>query len=74
MAGAFTILDFPADGNKEPEPSTVYSEGLTGALYLDKPADVAAFDDVWTRIQSVSLDESESRKRIATAVKEYERQ
>jgi transcriptional regulator with XRE-family HTH domain len=74
MAGAFVILDFPPNGDKEPEPSTVYGEGLTGSLYLDKPEEVAAYDAVWRRIEDVSLGEAESRERITTAIMECERQ
>ncbi|WP_091659188.1 DUF5753 domain-containing protein [Micromonospora auratinigra] len=42
VAGSFVILDFPATkgGRTAPEPSVVYSESLTGALYLDKPAEL----------------------------------
>lgn len=64
--GAFTILDF--DGNKEP--SVVYSDGLTGALYLDKPAEVAAYGDVWSAIEKRALNEAQSRKLIASVAGE----
>ncbi len=74
LAGPFAILDFPANGDKQPEPPIVYVEGLTGSLYLDKPQDVAQYEDVWRRVQNVCLSEAESRKRITTAIKEYERQ
>ncbi|WP_433687394.1 helix-turn-helix domain-containing protein [Micromonospora carbonacea] len=64
--GAFTILDF--DGNKEP--SVVYSDGLTGALYLDKPAEVAAYGGVWSAIEKRALNEAQSRKLIASVAGE----
>ena len=46
VAGSFVILDFPATkgGRAAPEPSVVYSESLTGALYLDKPDELAAYE------------------------------
>jgi transcriptional regulator with XRE-family HTH domain len=72
VAGAFVIFDFPSNGDKAPEPSTVYSENVTGSLYLDKSHEVVVYNDVWADITSLALDESESRKAIASAVKEYE--
>lgn len=52
FSGAFTILRFPLNGGGvESEPPTVYSDMFTGALYLDKPHEVAryarAFEDIW---------------------------
>ena len=35
VAGNFVILDFPTHGARSAEPTTVYNEGLCGALYLD---------------------------------------
>jgi hypothetical protein len=47
VAGSFAIMDFPTVGARAAEPSTVYSESLTGALYLDKAAEVRTFADAW---------------------------
>jgi hypothetical protein len=66
--GSFIILEFSPNG-REAEPSVVYSDGLTGALYLDKPREVAAYEAVWASIQKVSLSETESRKLIAAMAK-----
>ena len=44
--GPFTILDFPGSGGKPGEPTTVYCQGLTGALYLDQPHEVEQFEDI----------------------------
>jgi len=63
--GSFAILDFSANGRAN-EPSVVYSDGLTGALYLDKAPEVAAYNEVWQSIWEVSLHEPESRKLIAS--------
>src|SRR5690606_2492994 len=46
-AGAFTILDFPMKGGTPTEPTTVYSEGLTGALYLDQEQEISQFEETW---------------------------
>ncbi|GIJ78200.1 hypothetical protein SAMN05443287_103184 [Micromonospora phaseoli] len=42
-------MGFPqAFGRASAEPTTpVYLENITGARYLDKPAEVAAFEHVW---------------------------
>lgn len=42
-AGPFVILDFD-----DVEPSLVYSEGPTGALYLDKAAELLIYNDIWS--------------------------
>jgi transcriptional regulator with XRE-family HTH domain len=67
--GPFTILDFAPNG-RTTEPSIVYRDSLTGAVYLDKPKEVADHNDVWESIQSVSLSESKSRTMIETIAKE----
>ena len=64
--GAFTILDF----DRGDEPSIIYSDGLTGALYLDKPAEVAAYEDVWSAIEMKALSEADSREVIASIAEE----
>ncbi|MCK7624608.1 helix-turn-helix domain-containing protein [Streptomyces sp. RS10V-4] len=72
-SGGFNLLRFPlnADGS-ETEPATVYVEGFTGSLYLDKPKEVeeydAAFRDIWEK----ALDDSASRRLIAEVAGEYE--
>jgi hypothetical protein len=69
--GYFAILDFPKNGGREPEPSIVYSDNLTGALYLDKPQEVAAYEAVWKNIYALSLSEAQSKKLIHAIAKEY---
>ena len=48
LTGAFTLLDFPEQNGSAPPP-TVYSENLTGALYLDKAPEITAYSEAWTR-------------------------
>lgn len=70
--GSFTILDFPpGPAGRDGEPPTVYSGNLTGALYLDKPAEVDAYADVWDHLAAVALDESASTAMIAAISREY---
>ncbi|MFF4874803.1 helix-turn-helix domain-containing protein [Micromonospora sp. NPDC000668] len=66
VAGTFMILDFPPGngGRAVPEPSVVYSESLTGALYLDKPDELAGYERVWRGLDSLSLHEAESKDMI----------
>jgi transcriptional regulator with XRE-family HTH domain len=73
-AGAFTVLDFPAgDGHPAAEPTTVYQESLTGALYLAKPAEVAAYEEAWSSLGKVALDADESKALINTVIREQSR-
>jgi Domain of unknown function (DUF5753) len=44
--GSFSILRFGATDL----PDVVYTEHLNGALYLDKPADVEDYVQVWNRL------------------------
>jgi len=73
MSGSFVILWFPVNGDgKELEPPTVYVEGFTGSLYLDKPREIerfgAAFDSIW----GSALDEAASAELILRAARELE--
>ena len=44
MTGPFEILRFPVNGDgQDSEPPTVYVDGFTGDLYLDKPAEVERY-------------------------------
>ncbi|MEV4467388.1 helix-turn-helix transcriptional regulator [Micromonospora echinofusca] len=74
VAGSFVILDFPPTkgGRAAPEPSVVYSESLTGALYLDKPDEMAAYDRVWRGLDALALGEAESRDMIKRLIGEMQ--
>src|SRR5262249_36859998 len=69
-AGTFVILNFPGNGNRHPEPSTVYSEGLTGALYLDKVPEVRAFEATWRGLEALALDAGQSIRMIKSVAEE----
>jgi transcriptional regulator with XRE-family HTH domain len=66
--GPFALLDFDGD-----EPTTVYSEGPTGGLYLDKPAEAAVYDAIWNSVAEQTLCERESLRLIAGLAEEYEK-
>ncbi|MFF2813173.1 helix-turn-helix domain-containing protein [Streptomyces sp. NPDC058000] len=72
-SGGFNLLRFPlnADGS-ESEPATVYVEGFTGSLYLDKPKEVDEYDAAFRDIWETALDGSASRHLIAEVAGEYE--
>ncbi|MBQ0992884.1 helix-turn-helix domain-containing protein [Micromonospora sp. H61] len=72
VAGSFVVLEFPATkgGRAAPEPSVVYSESLTGALYLDKPDELRAYEDVWKGLDALALGQADSRDMIKRIVGE----
>ncbi|MGC5031089.1 helix-turn-helix domain-containing protein [Micromonospora sp. DT229] len=74
VAGSFVILDFPTTngGRTAPEPSVVYSESLTGALYLDKPDELRAYEDTWEGLAALALGEAESRDMIKRLIGEMQ--
>jgi DNA-binding XRE family transcriptional regulator len=69
-AGSFTILEFPAVGTASPEPTTIYSENLTGALYLDRPREVETYSGTWRELEKMALDQAASDDLIGTIIKE----
>lgn len=60
-SGAFTMLGFP----ELDLPGIVYLEQLTSALYLDKPEDVAQYDQAMKRLHADGLNPDESRLLLA---------
>lgn len=69
VAGAFTLLDFPAEGDNI-APSTVYIESLTGSIYLDTPSEVDAFERMWAALDAAVLDPAESIELMSHRMKE----
>lgn len=71
VGGSFVILDFsPEKGRSSAEPSVVYSESLTGAIYLDKPSELAAYEEAWKGLAAIALDEGESSRLISKIIGE----
>jgi len=62
MMGAFAILDFPSPN----DPSMVYIETATDALYLEKPEELHRYRLIYSHIQSVALTPEESVRHIAS--------
>ncbi|WP_405622005.1 helix-turn-helix domain-containing protein [Streptomyces sp. NBC_01508] len=71
MSGPFVTLRFPSvGGGRGTEPPTVYVEGFTGALYLDKPNEVERYDSAFMSIWDSALDEAGSTSLLKQAAKE----
>ncbi|MGH3906510.1 MAG: helix-turn-helix domain-containing protein [Pseudonocardiaceae bacterium] len=71
LSGPFSILRFPLNYNgQETEPPTVYVEGVTGDLYLDKPHEIERYATTFANTWESALDETASRKLITQAARE----
>ncbi len=71
MSGPFELLRFPLNGDGQPsEPATVYADGFTGALYLDKPHEVERYANAFESIWSAALDEAASTDLIRRSAEE----
>ncbi len=70
VAGSFTLLDFPEVGLRKAEPTTVYVEGLTGALYIDEPEEVDIIEGAWSVLDRLALDRDGSDDLIGRLIKE----
>ncbi|MFF9567440.1 helix-turn-helix domain-containing protein [Streptomyces sp. NPDC014685] len=73
VTGPFVIFQFSQTGDGiDTEPPTVYADGYTGGLFLDKEREVqqygAAFDDIW----KASLDDQASLRLISEVAGSYE--
>jgi hypothetical protein len=71
MSGPFVILRFPPTATgQDSEPPTVYVDGFTGGLYLDKPHEVGRYDTAFAHIWESSLDERASQDLITRTAME----
>jgi hypothetical protein len=72
----FTLLRFPVNSaGRESEPPVVYIEGITGALYLDKPHEVERHDAALSRIlrEVNDPDGATSQGLLRAAIRRFER-
>ncbi|MFC8531140.1 helix-turn-helix domain-containing protein [Nocardia sp. NPDC057227] len=68
----FTLLDFGADRRgRSIEPPVVYTEGLTGGLYLESERDVRRYDAAHECLRGSALDIPSSRNLLRRVAKEY---
>ncbi len=71
MTGPFVVLRFPANGSgDDSEPPTVYADGYTGSLYLDKPHEVERYSAALDSIRHAALSEAESARLIKETAEE----
>lgn len=70
----FTFLTFPPDRHRKgaAEPPIVFSDSLCGALYLDKPAEISAYDAVWEALRPRALSPADSRRVITDYMERYQ--
>ncbi|WP_326551352.1 helix-turn-helix domain-containing protein [Micromonospora sp. NBC_01813] len=66
--GSFIVLDFA----ERYEPTTVYVEGLTGALFLDRPDERDSYAWSFADIGELAMDEQSSRDLFWRTAKEYD--
>jgi len=73
MNSAFSMLTFPnAPLSRDPvEPPIAYVDTLTGALYLNKPDEIRAYETVWADLDRRALDEASSREMIKEALEAF---
>jgi DNA-binding XRE family transcriptional regulator len=57
VSGSFVLAEFPRGGNGDPlEPPTVYVDGYTGGLFLDKPAETQKYAEIFRTIWDNARD------------------
>jgi hypothetical protein len=65
--GAFTILRFP----EEDLPDVVYTEQLTGALYLDKRSDIDEYAEAMDRLSVEAEPPARTREILTSALADF---
>jgi transcriptional regulator with XRE-family HTH domain len=74
ISGPFEILRFPLNGDgRASEPPTVYVDGFTGDLYLDKAKEIERYEEAFSEIWSASLNEKASQDLLTQASKELDK-
>ncbi|GHJ21554.1 helix-turn-helix domain-containing protein [Streptomyces albus] len=74
LTGPFTLLKYPVnEEGKEAEPPTVYSDGFTGSLYLDKPNEIASYERAFAGIWEAAHDDQDSVTLISEIAGRHER-
>ncbi|ROO51849.1 helix-turn-helix protein [Micromonospora sp. Llam0] len=66
--GSFIVLDF----QEKYEPTTVYVEGLTGALFLDRPDERDSYAWSFSGMGDLAMDEQRSRDLLWQTAREYD--
>jgi hypothetical protein len=69
--GPFVILGFAPDAEGVTEPTVVYVENLTGAMYFERDVDVTTYRRASATIQHAALDAVASRNMLRQVAKEF---
>lgn len=67
MKGPFSLLTLP----DETDPNFVYLEHVKGAVYLERPADLSRYAELFEHLTEVALSPEASRKLLVTLVTQY---
>jgi transcriptional regulator with XRE-family HTH domain len=67
MSGPFSLMTLP----DEKDPNFVYLEHYNGALYLERPVDIATYSKVFEHLSSIALSPDASRKLLVTLAEQY---
>jgi transcriptional regulator with XRE-family HTH domain len=67
MKGPFSLLTLP----DEADPNFVYLEHIKGAVYLERPADLARYASLFEHLTSVALSPQASHELLVTLATEY---
>ncbi|MEV0342879.1 helix-turn-helix transcriptional regulator [Nocardia sp. NPDC050713] len=71
--GPFTILDFGrASKGAANEPTLVYAEAFTGAMYFEKTKDVNGYREAYSAIRRAALDTRPTRDLLREVAREFE--
>ncbi|WP_406218669.1 helix-turn-helix domain-containing protein [Streptomyces decoyicus] len=62
--GAYTMLGFP----EQEDPDIVYRDGLTDAVYLEQPSDIAQYAKAFDNLRALSLSPQQSSALITEAM------
>ncbi|MFA1550711.1 helix-turn-helix domain-containing protein [Actinomadura chokoriensis] len=72
--GPFKIMRFPTTGDgRDHEPPTVYVQGFTGALYLDKPREIDRYAEAFVIIWDNALPPEDSSALFRQTAREMNR-
>jgi hypothetical protein len=74
ITGAFTLLHFlPSKRDSDNDGTVVYTSGLTGELYLDKPHEAQRYREAHAAILDCALDEAATQDLLLAAAKDLVR-
>jgi hypothetical protein len=69
---SFTLFDFPAlHAGRFPEPSVVFVEGFTGALFLEDDGVIDRYRSAVEDLRAVALSQEDTRRLVQEIAEEY---